>query len=142
MPRFKVVTPKGASFSVAGGGYGFEMEALTRSTPKSSRGRPMRTNSSPPPGRRRDLRQGHAVHEEDGRRAESCKVIVLGSVGVDSVDVKAATARGLPVTNCPHTFIEEVADHAMMLLLSRFGASSSRIGWCARDAGARDGRSC
>src|SRR6201747_517806 len=47
-----------------------------------------------------------------------CRAIVLGSVGVDSVDVKAATERGLPVTNCPDTFIEEVADHAMMLLLS------------------------
>ncbi len=45
---------------------------------------------------------------------------MLGSVGVDSVDVKAATARGIPVTNCPDTFIEEVADHAMMLLLSTF----------------------
>jgi len=29
---------------------------------------------------------------------EYCKVITLGSVGVDSVDVKAATARGIPVT--------------------------------------------
>ena len=51
---------------------------------------------------------------------ENCKVITLGSVGVDSVDVKAATARGIPVTNVPDTFIEEVADHAMMLLLSGF----------------------
>ena len=51
---------------------------------------------------------------------ERVRAIVLGSVGVDSVDVKAATARGLPVTNCPDTFIEEVADHAMMLLLSTF----------------------
>jgi len=32
----------------------------------------------------------------------------------------AATSRGIPVTNCPDTFIEEVADHAMMLLLSSF----------------------
>ena len=30
------------------------------------------------------------------------------------------TARGIPVTNCPDTFIEEVADHAMMLLLASF----------------------
>jgi len=32
--------------------------------------------------------------------------------------VAAATAQGIPVTNCPDTFIEEVADHAMMLLLA------------------------
>ena len=51
---------------------------------------------------------------------EKCRGIILGSVGVDSVDVEAATARGMPVTNCPDTFIEEVADHAMMLLLSTF----------------------
>jgi D-3-phosphoglycerate dehydrogenase len=49
-----------------------------------------------------------------------CRVITLGSVGVDQVDVAAATARGIPVTNCPDTFIEEVADHAMTLLLAAF----------------------
>ena len=48
----------------------------------------------------------------------SCRGIVLGSVGVDYVDVAAATARGIPVTNCPDTFIDEVADHAMALLLA------------------------
>jgi D-3-phosphoglycerate dehydrogenase len=51
---------------------------------------------------------------------ENCKIIALGSVGADSVDVAAATARGIPVTNVPDTFIEEVADHAMMLLLATF----------------------
>jgi D-3-phosphoglycerate dehydrogenase len=49
---------------------------------------------------------------------QRCRALVLGSVGVDSIDVAAATARGLPVTNCPDTFIEEVADHALMLLLA------------------------
>jgi len=49
---------------------------------------------------------------------ERCQVIALGSVGVDSVDVAAATARGVPVTNVPDTFIEEVADHAMTLILA------------------------
>jgi D-3-phosphoglycerate dehydrogenase len=46
------------------------------------------------------------------------KVVSLGSVGVDSVDVDTATQLGIPVTNVPDTFIEEVADHAMMLLLA------------------------
>jgi len=49
---------------------------------------------------------------------DKCRLIALGSVGVDYVDVAAATERGIPVTNCPDTFIEEVADHAMMLLLA------------------------
>jgi D-3-phosphoglycerate dehydrogenase len=46
------------------------------------------------------------------------KVVSLGSVGVDSVDVEAATRLGIPVTNVPDTFIEEVADHAMTLILA------------------------
>ena len=30
MERPRILTPKGASFTTAGGGYGFEMEALER----------------------------------------------------------------------------------------------------------------
>ncbi len=48
---------------------------------------------------------------------KNCVVIGVGSVGVDMVDIEAATAAGLVVTNVPDVFIEEVADHAMMLLL-------------------------
>lgn len=47
-----------------------------------------------------------------------CSVIGVGSVGVDMVDVDAATRAGIVVTNVPDVFIEEVADHAMMLLLA------------------------
>src|SRR5215468_2310013 len=49
---------------------------------------------------------------------ERCVVIGVGSVGVDMVDVDAATEAGIVVTNVPDVFIEEVADHAMMLLLA------------------------
>lgn len=47
-----------------------------------------------------------------------CVVIGVGSVGVDMVDVEAATDAGIVVTNVPDVFIEEVADHALMLLLA------------------------
>ncbi|MEQ8689992.1 MAG: C-terminal binding protein [Pseudomonadales bacterium] len=43
--------------------------------------------------------------------------IGVGSVGVDMVDIAAATRAGLVVTNVPDVFIEEVADHTMGLLL-------------------------
>ena len=49
---------------------------------------------------------------------DRCVVIGVASVGVDMVDVEAATERGIVVTNVPDTFIEEVADHTMMLLLA------------------------
>lgn len=49
---------------------------------------------------------------------DRCVVIGVGSVGVDMVDIAAATEAGIVVTNVPDVFIEEVADHAMMMLLA------------------------
>lgn len=49
---------------------------------------------------------------------QKCAVIGVGSVGVDMIDVDAATEAGIVVTNVPDVFIEEVADHSMMLLLA------------------------
>lgn len=48
---------------------------------------------------------------------EKCKVIATGGVGVDRIDLDAATAKNIVVTNVPDVFIEEVAVQAMMLLL-------------------------
>ena len=60
---------------------------------------------------------GIRLDESIVSRLPKCVVIGLGSVGVDMVDVAAATRAGIVVTNTPDVFIEEVADHAMMLLL-------------------------
>ena len=49
---------------------------------------------------------------------DRCVVIGCGSIGVDSVDVDAATAAGIVVTNVPDVFIEEVGDHTMMMMLA------------------------
>jgi D-3-phosphoglycerate dehydrogenase / 2-oxoglutarate reductase len=121
MPRFKVVTPKGASFSVAGGGYAFEQEALDPIDAEIVEA-PANEAEFIDAARTADAiyAKGMPITKKIIDALENCKVITLGSVGVDSVDVQAATARGIPVTNIPDTFIEEVADHAMMLLLAGF----------------------
>jgi len=51
-------------------------------------------------------------------KLEKCEVIGVASIGVDMIDVDAATKSGIVVTNTPDIFVEEVADHAMMLLLT------------------------
>jgi D-3-phosphoglycerate dehydrogenase / 2-oxoglutarate reductase len=47
-----------------------------------------------------------------------CKVIARFGVGVDIVDVEAATKRGIVVTNVRDYCTEEVADHAIALWLT------------------------
>ena len=47
-----------------------------------------------------------------------CKVIARFGIGVDSVDIDAATRAGIVVTNVPEYCEDEVSDHAMALLLS------------------------
>src|SRR6201991_2214624 len=121
MAKFTILTPKGASFSVAGGGYGYEMEALEGIGAEIVEA-PANEAEFIAAARHADAIYGKGMRITKAviDALENCKVITLGSVGVDSVDVKAATARGIPVTNVPDTFIEEVADHAMMLLLAGF----------------------
>jgi D-3-phosphoglycerate dehydrogenase len=47
-----------------------------------------------------------------------CKGIVRCGVGYDNVDIQAAGRRGIVVCNVPDYGTEEVADHALMLLLA------------------------
>src|SRR6266853_5068635 len=47
-----------------------------------------------------------------------CRIISRFGIGVDNVDIAAATASGIVVTKVPDYCIDEVSDHAMALLLS------------------------
>jgi D-3-phosphoglycerate dehydrogenase len=51
-------------------------------------------------------------------RMPKCKIIARYGIGVDTIDLVAATAAGIIVTNNPTYCIEEVAEHTMALLLA------------------------
>ena len=135
MATFKIFTPAGASFTTAGGGYDHEMEALEGQDAEIIEG-PVDEDGFIAAAKDADALYAKGIHITkkiiDG--LPKLRIIALGSVGVDQVDVAAATARGIPVTNCPDTFIEEVADHVMALLL----ASHRRV--IGQDKMVRDGR--
>jgi len=48
---------------------------------------------------------------------ERCRIIVRYGIGVDTIDITAATERGIMVANVPDYCIDEVSDHALTLLL-------------------------
>jgi len=71
------------------------------------------------------IRAAHAVVVIDRRigaqtiaALECCELIQTLSVGYECVDVAAATAAGIPVCNTPAYCTDEVANHAMTLLMS------------------------
>jgi len=47
-----------------------------------------------------------------------CKVIARYGIGLDNIDVKAATEKGIMVVNVPSYCEDEVSDHALALILS------------------------
>ncbi|MEZ4502300.1 MAG: C-terminal binding protein [Dehalococcoidia bacterium] len=64
------------------------------------------------------ISRGRRINADIIAGLDHCKIIGVGSVGTDSVDVDAATRAGIVVTNVPDVFIEDVADHTMALLLA------------------------
>jgi len=64
-----------------------------------------------------------------------CALIVKYSVGLDNVDVAAATQQGIVVCHAPYFCVEEVSDHAVALILSlarkvvQFNDHVHRVGW-------------
>jgi D-3-phosphoglycerate dehydrogenase len=119
--KFKVATPGGTSYGGAAT-YDYEMEALTPLGAEIVEIDTKDEGEFAKAARDCDAlyAKGRSITRKMIDGLERCKIIALGSVGVDSVDIAAATAKGIPVTNVPDTFIEEVADHAMTLILGTF----------------------
>ncbi len=46
------------------------------------------------------------------------EIIAVGAVGLDHIDMKAASERGIEVTNTPDVLTDDTADVAMMLMLN------------------------
>lgn len=122
MAAFKVVTPAGTSYGAPGANYDYEMEALAPLGAEIVEIAAKGEDEFAAAARDCDAlyAKGRPITRRMIESLERCKIIALGSVGVDSIDIAAATARGIPVTNVPDTFIEEVADHAMTLMLATF----------------------
>jgi len=57
------------------------------------------------------------IHAEVISEMRRVKVIVRYGIGYDTVDVKAARERGIPVCNIPDYCIDEVADHTLAFIL-------------------------
>jgi D-3-phosphoglycerate dehydrogenase len=51
-------------------------------------------------------------------KLDRCKIIARYGIGVDNVDLAAATRAGILITNVPDYCIDEVSDHALALLLA------------------------
>jgi len=49
---------------------------------------------------------------------EKCRGLIRAGIGYDSIDVDAATARGILVANVPDYCLEDVAEHALALLMA------------------------
>ena len=64
------------------------------------------------------IRSGTQLTAELIERAERLKVIGRAGVGVDNVDVDAATRRGIVVANAPESTVVSAAEHAIGLLVA------------------------
>ena len=65
-----------------------------------------------------------------GMLPDNCKLLQRNGTGLDNVDLEAAAERGQIVRNTPQYCVEEVAVHAMGMLLSlhrQLGATQARI---------------
>ena len=61
---------------------------------------------------------GGPITAEVMARMPRCRIIARYGIGVDTIDLDAATEAGIIVTNNPTYCIEEVAEHTLAMLLS------------------------
>ena len=52
------------------------------------------------------------------RSLQGCRIIARYGIGLDTIDLEAATETGIVVTNVPDYCIDEVSDHALALALA------------------------
>ncbi|WP_375234352.1 NAD(P)-dependent oxidoreductase, partial [Mycobacteroides sp. CBMA 326] len=64
------------------------------------------------------VRSATTVDAEVLAAGTKLKIVARAGVGLDNVDVKAATARGVLVVNAPTSNIHSAAEHAVTLLLA------------------------
>lgn len=120
--KYKIIVQKqvGVSFDLADSQYAIEREALD----------PIGAEIVEVPAKNEEefiaaakdadalIARGRRITRNIIENLDKCVVIGLGSVGADTVDVDAATDHGIVVTNVPDVFIDEVADHTMMMFLA------------------------
>ena len=123
MAKFKVVTstPGGAGGEPVEAAYALEMEALAPVGAEIVVADADSDEAFLSEARDADaIISGHGLTGPVIDGLEKCQVIAVGSVGTDGIDIARATERGIPVTNVPDTFIEEVADHTMAMILGTY----------------------
>ena len=71
-------------------------------------------------------------------RLKNCRALIRNGVGFDSVDIAAARELGIPVCNVPDYGTEEVADHAIALIMALcrqlfpLDQEAKQLGWVIR----------
>ena len=121
MANFKIVTQKSPKldFLASDQTYSLEMESLNTVGAEIMEVDATSEDEFIKEARYADalIARGRRITKKIINELENCKVIALGSVGADSVDIEAATKRNIPVTNVPDVFIEEKSSKLFFLIL-------------------------